>query len=326
MFRKYSLSFLLFIVVFIVFANGQHIHHEITVRINPAENSLKAEDAVTIPAAQLQPETHYLLHGDLTVHSLSDDIKLELSDAAPLPEDFGVAEDKFKLPEKLILKHYILKLPAGQEEDFTFTLRYEGKIHHPIREQAEEYARSFSETPGLIDSAGVYLGGTTYWLPWFNDRLITFNMTVSLPTGWDAVSQGNRTIHDIAGKTRLIDGVEEVRRTRWESPHAMEEAYLIAAKFTEYQRSVGAVKAMAFLRTPDENLANKYLETTAQYMEMYRQGGKFLGNRLRNAFLHLAGRKGDPLPLHPALFLSPRAAAQLVGQQRLRGFRFRELV
>jgi len=28
---------------------------------------------------------------------------------------------------------------------------------------------------------------------------------------------------------------------------------------------------MAFLRTPDEGLANKYLQTTAQYLEMYRQ-------------------------------------------------------
>jgi aminopeptidase N len=33
---------------------------------------------------------------------------------------------------------------------------------------------------------------------------------------------------------------------------------------------MGAVKAMAFLRSDDEALANKYLETPAQYTEMYR--------------------------------------------------------
>ena len=51
----------------------------------------------------------------------------------------------------------------------------------------------------------------------------------------------------------------------------MEEAYLIAAPFTEYTRQAGDVTAMAFLRTPDDALAEKYLEATAQYIEMYRQ-------------------------------------------------------
>jgi len=247
---------------FTAFINAQLVHHEITVSINPATNSLEAEDAITIPAAHLRPEMHFLLHGDLRMISASKDVQHEISNAEPQAEDFGVAVEKFKLPENLTVTHYVVKLSAGQKEDFTFTLHYGGKIHHPIQEQAEEYARSFSETPGLIDTAGVYLGGSTYWLPWFNDQLFTFNMTVSLPQEWDAVSQGTRTLHEIEGDTR---------RTRWESPQAMEEAYLIAARFSEYQRSVGAVKAMAFLRTPDENLANKYLETTAQYLEMYRQ-------------------------------------------------------
>lgn len=271
MFRKHSVFFLLFIVIFTAFAHAQLIHHEITASIDPATNSLKAEDALTIPAAQLRPEMHFLLHGNLTVSSPSQEIKIQLSDKKPRAEDFGVAAEDFKLPENPPLKHYIVKLPAKHTGDLTLILRYAGKIHHPIQEQAEEYARSFSETPGLIDAAGVYLGGGAYWIPWFNDQLITFNLTVSLPADWDAVSQGSRTVHEIAGETQLINGVAKIRRTRWESPDPMEEAYLIAAKFHEYQRSAGAVKAMAFLRTPDENLANKYLETTAQYLEMYRQ-------------------------------------------------------
>ncbi|MCK6623271.1 MAG: M28 family peptidase [Calditrichaceae bacterium] len=273
MYRKYFILFLLSLVVFSGFANAQYIHHEITASIDPATNSLKAEDAVTIPAAQLRPEMHFLLHANLTVSSPSKEIKIQLSDQKPQAEDFAVraSRDLPLLPENPPLKHYTVKLPAANKEDFTFILRYAGKIHHPIQEQAEEYARSFSETPGLIDSAGVYLGGSTYWIPWFNEQLITFNMTVSLPADWDAVSQGTRTLHEIAGETQLINGVAKVRRTRWESPQPMEEAYLIAAKFHEYQRSAGAVSAMAFLRTPDENLANKYLETTAQYLEMYRQ-------------------------------------------------------
>ena len=39
----------------------------------------------------------------------------------------------------------------------------------------------------------------------------------------------------------------------------------------EYSESAGATNVMAFLRTPDETLANKYLEATSQYLEMYRK-------------------------------------------------------
>jgi hypothetical protein len=92
--------------------------------------------------------------------------------------------------------------------------------------------------------------------------LITFNLTATTPEGWRTVSQGTRTKNEDADNQHI---------DLWESPEPMEEVFFIAAKFTEYDYTVGAVTAMAFLRTPDEGLANKYLETTAQYLEMYRQ-------------------------------------------------------
>jgi aminopeptidase N len=57
---------------------------------------------------------------------------------------------------------------------------------------------------------------------------------------------------------------------RWESPEPMEEIFLIAARFHEYSSKAGRVDVIAFLRTPDEALAAKYLETTSQYLDMYR--------------------------------------------------------
>ena len=60
------------------------------------------------------------------------------------------------------------------------------------------------------------------------------------------------------------------RRVTWSCAHPMPEVYLVAARFTEYSRPAGAVTAYAFLRKPDRNLAARYLEATAQYLEMYR--------------------------------------------------------
>jgi hypothetical protein len=57
---------------------------------------------------------------------------------------------------------------------------------------------------------------------------------------------------------------------RWSVATPTEEVHLIAAPFTEYSRDAGAVKAFAFLRKPDQALADRYLDATAQYLEMYR--------------------------------------------------------
>jgi hypothetical protein len=58
---------------------------------------------------------------------------------------------------------------------------------------------------------------------------------------------------------------------RWESAQPQEEIYLVAARFTEYTQPAGRIKAMVFLRTPDEELAVRYLDATARYVVMYEK-------------------------------------------------------
>jgi hypothetical protein len=89
---------------------------------------------------------------------------------------------------------------------------------------------------------------------------VSFSLEVQIPSGWDAVSQGERIRHvDEDGQMQV----------RWESPEPQEEIYLTGGRFTEYSRAAGPVQVMVFLRTPDEGLANRYPEATAQYLEMY---------------------------------------------------------
>ncbi|MCB9248578.1 MAG: hypothetical protein H6613_08535 [Ignavibacteriales bacterium] len=146
--------------------------------------------------------------------------------------------------------------------DLIFTVKYSGRIDSPIEQSEENYQRGFSESPGIISELGIYLAGSTYWVPTINDEFVSFNLTTELPKDWKTVSQGKRT----------EDKTENGKHTdTWDSSTPQEEVFLIAAKFNEYKFSTGSVDAFAFLRTPDESLANKYLETTAQYLEMYRQ-------------------------------------------------------
>lgn len=237
------------------------IHHDIYVmELNPAEHTIRVKDEITIPADRLSPEVHFLLHGELMVTESSISYRRQREAAA---EDFGLNPEDFEAPMDIPVFHYIIEVPDPGHE-LTFTFYYEGTIYHPIEEMSEEYARSFSVSPGIISAEGVYLSGSSIWVPWFNDDLVTFNLDVTVDAAWDVISQGTRAVHEV---------VNGKKRVRWESPQPVDEPFLIAGPFTEYDRNAGAVTAMVFLREADDaaTLAEKYLEATAQYLEMYRE-------------------------------------------------------
>lgn len=258
---KRSVLILLLLIPSII-AGQSNINHRVSATVDPANHYIEATDIITIPADQANQNMYFLLVSDLTVTSETPGVTVGLDKGEIKGKDFGMDVEDFTLSSSITQNKYEVKFKNKPEGDVVFTLRMKGKIHYEVKQTGEEYARGFSQSPGIICEKGVYLGGSTYWVPWFNENLVTFELTTTLPEGWDVVSQGKRTRHEIKDGKRI---------TSWSAPEPMEEIYLIAAQFHEYILNVGAVDVMAFLRTPDENLANKYLETTAQYLEMYRK-------------------------------------------------------
>ncbi|KPJ93509.1 MAG: hypothetical protein AMJ53_07145, partial [Gammaproteobacteria bacterium SG8_11] len=154
-----------------------------------------------------------------------------------------------------------------------FTIRYHGRIYHPITAPGEEYERAMSETPGLIETRGVFLANSTVWYPMVSsNNLVNFTMQVSVPKNWSAVSQGQRTSQKQSREKNIIT---------WEEHHPQDDIYLVANQYVEYSQSTGDVQAMVFLREKDDALAQKYLDTTQQYITMY---SRLLGPYLYNKF------------------------------------------
>ena len=249
---------IIFFIALSLSAQQNLIHHEITATAEPENSFISVVDEITIPANMLEDSVVFKLHSGLKITNNPLIINTGKSVDA---EDIGMDKDNNGGENKLILNLYKLNIPKNHKGDFKFTIKYGGKIDSPVKQSTENYARGFSESPGIIWKEGIYLAGSTFWVPYFNDSLITFNLTTTVPENWKTVSVGKRT----TDKTEMGKHIE-----RWESSTPQEEVFLIAAAFNEYSYSMGNIKAMAFLRTPDEALANKYLETTAQYMEMYR--------------------------------------------------------
>ena len=238
------------------------IHHQVTARLDPESHRIVATDLVTIPACRLTPELCFHLAGDLAVTSATAGVNIVLEENGGAAGDVGMDREDFDDESTITRNRYTVLFDEPPVGDAVFQVDLQGTINYSITSPEEEYSRGFSQTPGIIETRGAFLAGSTWWVPSFGDELFTYQLTTDLPEGWDSVSQGTRTRHE------TIDGR---RLTTWDSPDPMEEIYLIAAPFTEYGLDAGTVRVMAFLRTPDENLANKYLETTAQYLEMYRQ-------------------------------------------------------
>ncbi len=214
------------------------VHHNIQVTLQPEQHRLSVNDDITLPEQTGSPLRFHLHKG-----------------LSPTSSQPGVVIEKQKTGDgDTLYDSYTVTLPPGVRR---LSLQYSGEIHHPLPPLGGERARGIRSTPGLIDEKGIYLAGSSYWYPVVEgETLLTFTLTLHLPEGWDAISQGSR-----------LEGVPP----GWHSPEPQEEIYLIGGRFTRYERNAGRIDTEVWLRTPDEALANRYLDVTGSYLSMYER-------------------------------------------------------
>ncbi len=240
------------------------LHHKIAVKITPETHRLEVVDTITIPPGLAKDGVRLLLNSDLAVSKTGGNVNFKLVAENRNADDLGM--DRDNASKDSIIKVNIYELSGFSDTENSITLSYSGEINNPVKQMGAEYSRGFSTSPGLIEERGVYLAGATYWAATIKDALISYDMTVRLPAGWSSVSQGERL------RNEDVDGVHI---DRWSAPTPSEEIYVIGAEFIQYELPInseaGKITAMAYLRTPDAAMANKYLEVTAQYIEMYSE-------------------------------------------------------
>ena len=243
---RQSITYVVFVLILALFpcslhAQNAYLHHDLKVTLYPEEHRISAIDAITLPKDFTGAVTFSLHKG------------LRPSSPTPIVRIIKQSEVRAAVPAE----QYKVVLPPGLR---TFTVVYAGVVHHPVVQTGAEQARGFQDTPGTISDTGVYLSGASLWYPDLGTGLVTFDLDVKLPAAWDAVSQGERSQHDVAGNLSFV---------RWRSPEPQDSIFLIAAPFTEYVKPAGRALAMVFLRTPDQGLADKYLAATTGYLDLY---------------------------------------------------------
>lgn len=230
-------------------ADDQTFHHRMEVMLSPETSEIQVQDQIRVPERYRNQSTtttlDFSLHAGLAITAVEG--------ARIISQTASVTSHAGSVP----LKRYTLILPAQQE---SFSLTFSGSINHAVQGPSLEYARSFSYTPGLISEEGIFLANSTAWYPQFGENMVSFHLNVQVPVGWDIVSQG---------KLIQEQTTETARQVIWEEKQPQDDIYLVAGRYHRYQQSAGSVEAYVYLRSADEALAQKYLDTTGQYIAMY---------------------------------------------------------
>ncbi|MGB5834592.1 MAG: M1 family aminopeptidase [Thiohalocapsa sp.] len=212
------------------------VDHHIKVDIDPARGTLVASDRLTLPD-QYRPVLFWL-HKGLNPKVIAGSAALE------------------RIGREGHLERF--RLTPNSEQ--SVTLSYGGPIRHGMQTVSEGMGRDRLQSAGTIAEDGVFLGGYTGWYPNIEGTLLRFDLAVDLPTDWLAVSQG-------AGPEP--ENTDSGVRVRWREQHPQDQIQLSAARFKLYRRQTAYGEAQAYLRRPDDALAARYLDATADYLERY---------------------------------------------------------
>jgi len=243
---KTNVSLFILLIIFNIHIFAQDIKHNLEVDLNIKEATISVIDIITIEKGAKHP--YFYLNKNLKIQSPVKGIVITKTENQDNESNYYM---------------YSIRTNHSDYNNFTFTLKYSGIISEEILESDADYARGFNETNGIICDKGVYLAGSSYWYPIFDNNMITYTLKINLSNKWHTISQGSLSVPTKEN--------ENYNTEIYTCKHPQDEIYLIAAAFTIYEKVIDNVKVQAYLRTPDEELANKYIDKTADYLRMYEE-------------------------------------------------------
>ena len=229
-------------------------HHDLSVTLNPARHFAQVEDLVTLyPNDRKETTVTFFLHANYIT------VETEIPHKGDWEVKFAPTEEGNTSLQKITV-HKPKDLPWPDFLQIRF--RYHGKYTDSLRESSESLPGPQRED----EDHGIFLSGASYFYPTLEDpdgkTLITFSLSANLPVEWKVVSQGKRI------RETTVNGP---RHTFWQCDDPMEEIFLIADNFYEYNDRYEDVYLYVFLRKREKALARKYLDAAKSYIAFYQK-------------------------------------------------------
>ena len=217
--------------------NKTDIEHSISVSFDIPSSSLSVSDTLAF-ASTMEDYTFYL-NKNLVITSQDASIRL------------------IKSTDSLSSINTYTLTPTNN----SYILTYSGVIKDGEESLLHPRHGQSANTTGIIFEKGIYLAGSSYWVPRFKTcDLMTFTLEATVDSTWDVVAQGQR----------LADITTDGKRTiTYQSSHPTNQVYLTANQWHYSAMPAGDTKIESFLITEDKALARKYMGTTAGYLKLY---------------------------------------------------------
>lgn len=231
-------------------------HHRLMVELIPPAHELIASDRLTVAAVAGDRPLTFSLAPSLRVEG----IKVAGPCAEPCRAGSLLDFQSVAAPDQSGTRKVVVTspVPLGADGTVELLISYRGPINDPPRDPRHLRFVTPSETSGHIGDEGVYLSSETQWYPDIDGSLATFEVTVNVPEGWAAVTQG---------------ALQDEGR-HWKVSTASEALTVVANRFVvktrDWQSRSGQAIQLATYLFPDEaSLADEYLDASARYLDAY---------------------------------------------------------
>ena len=146
-----------------------------------------------------------------------------------------------------------------QSVSLSLDIAYEGCLFEKPGSPEKE---DVGETTGTISGEGVYLSPACMWYPEIPNSLATFKVTVIIPAGYEAVTQG------ILVSKKSVDNKTY---TTWEEKNVSEDCHLVAGRYNVTSIKHNGIDIYAYFFPEEQGLAETYLKATTRYLDMYQE-------------------------------------------------------
>lgn len=237
------------------------LSHTIEVTVFPSEHRLVAVDRMS--GVPWSDTLLFFLGRGLSIEGLSvdgQDVPFEEVieyDAGTYFEGFVGTKERSYGTGKLVRVS-----GAFGGKDSELVVRYSGTVYDSLEVPEFSRTRIADETTGLIEERGAFLSDESFWYPSFRDVMLRARLAVTIPKGYEAVSQGKLISREEKGD--LVKTVWE-----WESP--ADAIFLVLGKWEVTSLMHGETEVSTYFLPESRDLVESYLGATARYLDMYRE-------------------------------------------------------
>jgi hypothetical protein len=214
--------------------------HDLTVRLEPSEQLLRATDVVTV--------SH--MNRAHLVFELAEHISLETLTLNSRATRFSFKNGWLRIPIEVASERYRLKMV------------YVGRFTDEVASEPLNMDNPGFGVTGSISPRGTMLLSGSRWYPRGENTISEYHITVDAPEGVVAVTTGHSLGH-VTEKGRSL--------SRWKVDRSLHGIPLVAGPYTVTTRRFGEITAVTYFSPPLQHLSDDYLNATGRYLKLYQE-------------------------------------------------------